>query len=290
MKQKSKTIIFIIIFSLINPAVARAQAVLQEIQQTGVLKVGIRKDAAPFGYVSGVEWEGICIDLMNEFKENLEQKLNRKISLETLETILDEDTEKGRYRSVANKRVHLECGPNTIRKNSPAGVIYSERFFITGTYLTMKPDRRLIVNPDGFMEGAVIGVLNDSITQQFINSRYQLAEPKADQGASGRETAVKDALAGNIDAFASDGILLVGEALRQGLKQEQYSIEPNRPLTCVSYGMILPTNDSEWQKTVNDYILAQRTINKITDILTRLAGTTPLIGVTIPAADECSGL
>ncbi|MGB3513596.1 MAG: hypothetical protein WBA93_31195 [Microcoleaceae cyanobacterium] len=30
------------IFSLINPTVARSQGVLQEIEQTGVLKVGIR--------------------------------------------------------------------------------------------------------------------------------------------------------------------------------------------------------------------------------------------------------
>lgn len=291
MNKKLIIITFSLIFSLINPGVAQSQEVLQEIQQTGVLKVGIRKDAAPFGYVSGNNWEGICIELMNGFKEDLEEKLNKTISLEKLETILDENSEQGRYSSVANNRVHLECGPNTIRKKSPTGVIYSERFFITGTYLMMKPDRRLIVNPNGFMEGILIGVLNDSLTQKFIDSRYQLADQKVYQGASGRETAVKDAVGGTIDAFASDGILLVGEAFREGLKENQYSIEPDRPLTCISYGMILPANDSEWQKTVNEYILTNNTINTITNILTKLAGaTSPYIPVTISAADKCSGL
>lgn len=291
MKNKLIIIIFSIIFSLINPGVARSQSVLQEIQQTGVLKVGMRKDAAPFGYVSGNNWEGICIELINEFKEDLEKKLNKTINLEKLETILDEDSEKGRHSSVANKRVHLECGPNTIRKKPPTGVIYSERFFTTGTYLMMKPDRRLTVNPDGFMEGILIGVLNDSLTQKFIDSRYQLADQKVYQGASGRETAVKDAIAGTIDAFASDGILLVGEAFREGLKEAQYSIQPNQPLTCISYGMILPANDSEWQKTVNEYIRIKLSISRITDVLTKLAGaTSPFIGVTISAADKCSGL
>lgn len=85
-----------------------------------------------------------------------------------------------------------------------------------GTYLMMKPDRRLIVNPDGFMEGILIGYLNNSLTKEFIDSRYQLADQKVYQGASGRKTAVKDAVAGTIDAFASDGILLVGEAFREG--------------------------------------------------------------------------
>ncbi|NES75929.1 MULTISPECIES: hypothetical protein [Okeania] len=89
---------------------------------------------------------------------------------------------------------------------------------------------------------------------------------------------MKDAVAGTIDAFASDGILLVGEAFRKGLKETQYSIEPNRPLTCISYSMILPANDSEWEKTVNEYIRVKLSISQITDILTKLAGaTSPLL-------------
>lgn len=55
--------------------------------------------------------------------------------------------------------------------------------------------------------------------------------------------------------------------------------------------MILPANDSEWEKTVNQYIAIKCPINTITDILTKLAGaTSPFIGVTISAADKCSGL
>lgn len=207
MKNKLTIIIFSIIFSLIHPAVAKSQGVLQEIEQTGVLKVGIRKDAPPFGYIYGGNWAGVCIELMDGFKKNLEEKFNRSISLETLETILDQDSGQGHYSSVVNNRVYLECSPNTIRKNLPTGVIYSEELFTTGTYLIMKLDRRLIVNPDGFMEGFLIGVLNNSLTQKFIDSRYQLADQKVYQGASGRETAVKDAIACTIDAFASDGIL-----------------------------------------------------------------------------------
>lgn len=166
MKSKLTIIIFSIIFAVINPGLAKAQGVLQEIQKTGVLKVGMRKDATPFCYIYGGKWKGICPELMNGFKDNLEQKLNRTITIEKLETILDEDSLQGPHRSVVNNRVHLECGPNTIRKNLPTGVIYSERLFTTGTYLMMKLDRRLTVNPDGFLEGILIGVLNDSLTHQ----------------------------------------------------------------------------------------------------------------------------
>ncbi|MEB3343647.1 transporter substrate-binding domain-containing protein [Okeania sp.] len=291
MKNQLTIIIFSIIFAFINPAFAKAEGVLQEIQKTGVLKVGLRKDAAPFGYISSGKWEGICLELMNGFKEDLEKKFNQTITIEKLETILDEDSEQGRYRSVVNNRVHLECGPNTIRKKPPTGVIYSESFFITGTYLMMRPDRRIGVNPDGFLEGILIGVLNDSLTQKFIDSRYQLADQKVYQRGLGRETAVKDAISGTIDTFASDGILLVGEAFRQGLKEDQYALEPNRPLTCISYGMILPANDSEWQQTVNEYVVKKSQLNTMINILTRLAGgTSRFIEVFISDQDKCSGL
>ena len=68
MKSKLTIIIFSIIFAVINPGFARAQGVLQEIQKTGVLKVGIRKDATPFGYIYGGKWKGICPELMNGYQ------------------------------------------------------------------------------------------------------------------------------------------------------------------------------------------------------------------------------
>ena len=88
----------------------------------------MRKYTAPFGYVSSGKWEGICLELMNGFKENSEQKLNRTITLEKLETILDEDSEQGRHRSVAHNRVHLECGLNTIyqKKSTNRSYLFSK--------------------------------------------------------------------------------------------------------------------------------------------------------------------
>ncbi len=52
----------------------------------------MRKYAAPFGYVYGGKWEVIFLELMNGFKEDLEKKLNRTITLEKLETILDKNS------------------------------------------------------------------------------------------------------------------------------------------------------------------------------------------------------
>ncbi|MEG4349569.1 hypothetical protein QUA74_07485 [Microcoleus sp. LAD1_D3] len=46
------------------------------------------------------------------------------------------------------------------------------------------------------------------------------------EGITGRKSGVKDAVSGTIDAFTSDGMLLVPEALRHGVTQSQYSLIP----------------------------------------------------------------
>ncbi|WP_242719223.1 hypothetical protein [Microcoleus vaginatus] len=54
------------------------------------------------------------------------------------------------------------------------------------------------------------------------------------EGITGRQSGVKDAVSATIDAFASEGMLLVPEALRQGVTQSQYSLIQQQPLTCIS--------------------------------------------------------
>ncbi|MDJ1176646.1 transporter substrate-binding domain-containing protein [Roseofilum capinflatum] len=266
-----------------------AQEVLEEIQNTGTLKVGIRKDAAPFGYMESGEWKGLCLQMMESFAEELEQELNRPIELQTIESTLNESSPNGRYRSVRDGQVHLECGPNTISTTPPQGTQFSFRFFVTGTYFLMRPQTRILFKPSGFLQGLDIGVLDNTLTRQFIESRYQLADSIPYTGNQGRQQAVRDAMAGTIDAFASDGVLLIGEAERQGLSDEEYSLLPNEPLTCIGYGMILPSHDEQWRQRVNQFIVAGDSRNIITDLLTDLVGiTSPYIDLTIAALDKCS--
>lgn len=273
-----------VLFSLLFPSVSLGQTILQDIRQTGVLRVGIRKDAPPFGYVEGNNWRGICVEGMEFLRTSLEKQLNRPVKLERVETVLDEDSAQGRFRSIIGRRIHLECGPNTIIRNPTNGITYSLPFLYSGTYFIVKPENKLTVNPSSFLQNVTLGVLEDSLTQQFVTSRYQLANQRVYQGETGRQSAVRDAVDGKIDAFASDGILLAGEALRQGLKPEQYAIIPEQPLTCVSYGFILPANDAEWQETVNNFIRNQSSA----ELVERVFGTnSPFITMSVTSQDKC---
>lgn len=284
MKFAAVTAIFSLLFPAALPTVASAQTALEEIRQTGILKVGIRKDAPPFGYLEGEKWQGVCIEGLELFRADLEKKFNRSVRLEKLETYPNESAEKGRFRSVTSKRAHLECRPNTILKNPPSGIAYSLPFWYSGTYLLVKPENRLRVNPSGFLQNVTIGVLSGSVTEQFMAGRYQLANQRIYEGITGRESGVKDAASGTIDAFASDRMLLVPEARRQGLTPSQYSIIPEQRLTCISYGMILPASDTEWKETVTNFIRNQSSTNLLEKVLGR---NSPFLRIGVTDRDKC---
>ncbi|MEG4490646.1 hypothetical protein [Microcoleus sp. D3_18_C4] len=79
-------------------------------------------------------------------------------------------------------------------------------------------------------------------------------------------------------------MLLVGEALKQGLTPSQYSVIPEQPLTCISYGMILPASDTEWKETVNNYIRNQSSTNLLEKVIGR---NSPFLPRSVAAQDKC---
>lgn len=267
MRRKLAQIVLSLALSIFFPLPSFGATVLEEIKTTGILKAGVRQDAAPFGYRSTTgEWEGYCIALIELLATRLQEQLNlsQAIKIEYIKSTLE-----NREQIVRDKTVHLECGPNTVTRTPQSGIVYSDRFLITGVYLLVRPDNKGYINPSGALENISIGVLPASLTQRFITSRYSLAQPIEYPGISGREAAVKDVLSGQINAFASDGLLLVGEVLRQPeVSKADYALVPSEPLTCEFYGMILPAGDIAWLNTINSLILVQESV----EILTKLYG------------------
>lgn len=281
MSKKLTVVTFGIIFSLIMPSASWAKNVLEEIKETGVLKVGIRADAPPFGSINNDgEWQGYCIDNMELFANGLSKKLGREVSLAKVQSTLD-----NRYQIVADGTVHLECGPNTTKSNPPVeGIIYSRGFFVTGTHLLVRPESRRRINPSGSLANVKIGVLEQSNTYDLISSTYSLADLIIYNGLLGRERGVRDVVDKRSQAFASDGVLLLGEALRQDFTLENYTLIPDEPLSCDFYGMIMPANNEEWENTVNEFINP----GTILDSLAESFGSESLyLGITETALKKC---
>ncbi len=229
--------------------------VLTQIRKTKTLKVAMRTDAAPFGYINTQDnlWTGYCDDLANSLGKYLAQKLNIPAGIEVIKLPSSLDN---RFELVRENTVDLECGPNTIRTELK-GVSFSDLFFASGTRFLVTKDNTAKVNLESDLEGIDIGVLQDTTTAQFLQETYPQAEMVYFEGEKGRMEGVKAVTNGSIDAFVSDSILLSGEIERQDLEPGNYQLRPEEPLTCDFYGLILPEGDPQWLNTVNVFIQGQ---------------------------------
>jgi predicted dienelactone hydrolase len=232
----------------------RDESVLEEIERTGVLTVGMRKDAAPFGFINRDQaWDGYCGDLALSLAEYLTEDLNRDIPIQVVELT---STLGDRYELVKDGNVHLECGPNTIRQDVD-GITFSNPFFFASAQFLTRSEHVDQVNPNLPLADLRLGVLRDSTTEQFVESTYPEADIVVFEGPEGRENAIQTVINGEIDAFVGDGILTYAAFLLNQESFDGFSLIPEQPLTCEFYGLALPNNDPAWQMTINQYLASE---------------------------------
>lgn len=233
------------------PSANRQKAVMDEIRQTGLLKVALRRDAPPFGYINSQgKRDGYCGDFVVRLREHLAKKLKRELGIELVEF---PSTLSNRFSLVQEGTVHLECGPNTVRRDI-VGVYFSKPIYIaSATFLTPRSNATR-VNPNRDLAGVRVGVLSQTTTEQFVKQAYPKAQRIPFSGFDAHRQALAALNQGQIDTLANDDVLSIAAVKQQNLPLENYALLPERPLTCEFYGLILPNDDAQWQKTVNDFI------------------------------------
>ena len=233
-------------------AVTREESILKEIQRTGVLKVAMRRDVPPFGYIDERQrWTGYCSDLAVELQQYLADKLGLDLGVELAEL---PSTLENRFSLIQEDTVHLECGPNTIRQDLE-GITFSNPIWVSGTRFLSQTDRQNEINPHLSLEGVRVGVLKNTTTEQFIQTNYPQAELVYFEGSQGRAEAIEAVAEGRLDTFASDSILSLAEVAQQNLPLNNYTLQPKLPLTCDFYGLLLPNDDPQWRTTVNQFLV-----------------------------------
>ena len=193
-----------------------------------------------------------------ELQEHLAQEIGLDLGIELVEL---PSTLENRFSLIQEDTVHLECGPNTIRQDIER-IAFSIPFWTTGTRFLTQKERETQINPNLNLEGLQVGVLENTTTEEFIQTNYPEAKIVYFTGMQGRAEAIKAVVEGNIDTFVSDSILSLEEMARQNLPVNNYVLQPKLPLTCNFYGLLLPNDDPQWQATVNQF-MAQLSTQKV---------------------------
>ncbi len=229
----------------------KAENILENIEKTGLLKVGIRSDAVPFGYRKrNQELAGICFDLVSLIRDELQSKLKRNII--TVEVLISRLY--NRFSIVEDNLVYLECGTNTIREVPEYNITFSDPFFTTTTQLLTKNDTAITIKNNPSLKDLKIGVLRYTTTEKLMQNNYPDTQLQLFQGIRGNMRAIQAVEKGLIDGFADDGILLIGESLLLGIPLNQNYTLLSLDSSCQQYGLILPKNDPLWQDFINNVI------------------------------------
>lgn len=251
--HKTLSISLSLILILLSSGNAKAENILEEINRTGLLKVGIRSDAIPFGYRNNnSELQGICFDLVALIRQQLTKNIDRNII--TVKILIS--SLNNRFDIVQDGVVHLECGPNTIRILDDYKVTFSEPFFISGIQFLVKQDNASkFLNSDG--KNLTIGLLRYTNSETLIKEKYPQAKIQLFQGIRGTQRGLQSVKLGSIDGFADDGVLLIGQSIAQQIfvgENTEFVLIPQPPLTCEKYGLIIPKNDPNWENFINSVL------------------------------------
>ena len=178
---------------------AIAGTVLENVARTGKLTAGTSKDALPFAYrdESG-ELVGYSIDILNLITERLETELDQEIELELVAL-----QPKERLPELIDGEVDIVCDASSFTWKRDRQIDFSFSYSSTGT-------RLLAPKGSDFWDAASLkGKQIGAIAKTTNEKSIRRAQPQAEIIIFKDRAAGYEALQnGEIDAFASDGILL----------------------------------------------------------------------------------
>ena len=218
---------------------AVAQTVLEKVDRTGKLIAGTSKDALPFAYRNQEgELVGFSIDMLNLIVDRLEEELDREIELELIAL-----QPKERIPELIDGDIDIVCDASSFTWKRDRQVDFSFSYSSTGTRLIAKKGNDFW--DAASLKGKRIGAIAKTTNEKSIRR----AQPDAEMiifkdRASGYEALQN----GEIDAFASDGILLESW-LNSVSNPEDYQIMGDYSREGI--GCMVAENNSQFLNVVN---------------------------------------
>ena len=243
-----------------------------------ILNIAVKKDSQPFAFKNQEnEWEGLCIKLAEILKKQINHDFGKNV-VKDIEYI-NVYSYKNRYSKVAQKEADLECGGNTIRKDTDQDtnqdtdqdadqdtkpkVTFSDIFFTSGIRLLIRKE-----NKNEFEEYILsknkkerqISVVENSTTVEKIKDYYgDITTEKKN-----KSEALISLIRGTVLAWATDSIF-IESLLKRGLlfkldldidfDLSKYYIYPeNHFLSYEHYGLVVHIDNKNWKRYINIFL------------------------------------
>lgn len=224
----------------LTPQLTWAETVMEKIARTGTLTAGTSKDSLPFAFVNDQgQLDGYSVDMLSLIKQQLEAELGRPLTLKLVALAPDQ-----RLPQIMDGSVDIVCDASSFTWERDRQVDFSVSYGITGTRLLVKQGSGLW-EPDT-LAGKRIGALAQTTNELAI----QQAQPQAEIVlVKDRAEAYAALRSGDIDAFASDGILL--DAWLQTVDNPGDFEVVSYPYSKEGIACMVPENNSNFLDNVN---------------------------------------
>jgi len=225
-----------------------AGGTLEKIARTGEFVIGYRTDASPLSYENADgKPSGYSVDLCRRIAAAVKVHLGDS-DIETKFVSVSSDE---RLSAVISGQIDIECGSTTITLSRQEQVDFTIPTFVTGASVLSLAETGIQGMSD--LSGKAVGVVKYTTTVELL--RGTLEENLIDANVvivGSREEAMNRLNRGDLDAFASDQIVLIGQVIeaafpkKYSLLDETFSYEP--------YGLVVRRNDADFRLVANKAI------------------------------------
>ncbi len=234
--------------AFVNSDQARAKNTLEQIENSGEVKMGFREGSVPFGYKNAQgQWVGFSIDIGEEIVAALKQKFGKPIRLVKIPV-----KPENRMDMVINNTIDINIGSTTISIEREKKVDFSYPYFLTGARLLVKsqsPIRNFIPDLADKRVGLVKGATGSIVAIDWLNTSGRI-QPKCQKVMfDEHDQGFKALQQGAIKAYCTDESILAGMKAKAPDPKAWKIV--GKYLTYEPYGMMVPQNQSEWRDFVN---------------------------------------
>ena len=263
----NRRILLAALVAALLPALAVAQGTdrLKRIKETKTIAIAHRTDALPFSYLDeSKQPTGYTVELCKRVVTLLEQQ----IGVQGLKIKWVPVTTQNRFDAVAKGDADMECGSSTVTLARMKQVDFSNYVFVDGTSLLARSElgAKSISDLAGRKIGVIAGTSNEKALQAALKDRAVTAAVSA---VSTREEGLAKVESGELDALASDQVLLLGlsgkakDPKKLALVDDSLSFEP--------YAIVLP-KDANLRIEVNTALARIYRSQAIIDVYTQWFG------------------
>lgn len=222
---------------------AFADSAVDEIRDSGVIRMGYLPSAPPFSFEQEGAPAGYSVQLCEAVARDMGRRMDQPLRIEWVRLTL-----QNRLEAVQTGKVHVECGTTTWTLTRQEEVDFSLMTFIDGGTVLVRADSTTMNIGD--LAGKRIGVVPRTTTETNLKRALEQRGVVAEvMPVASPDRGLAMLSSGELDGYASDRLVLLGLGLTtEGVKglrllDEDFSVEP--------YALALPRNDPDLRLAVN---------------------------------------